>query len=136
MGLSALQINRPNYDKFNFRSEIHSVLTLDYKWIINRKFNLEPAIFWITDTKYMSLTTLLRANYNNKFWGIAGYRIDDGIVLAAGVIIRKRVGFGYNLDIITSKLSNATSFSHGIFLNYQIQRAPSYPLKVIGTPDF
>lgn len=136
VGLSALQMNRPNYDQLNYRSEVHSVFTVDYKWLITRKFNLEPALFWITDTKYMSLTTLLKANYNNKFWGMAGYRFDDGAVLAAGVIIGKRVSFGYNLDVISSKLSNGVNYSHGLYLNFQIQRPPVNPYRTVGTPGF
>jgi len=135
-GLSALKMNRPNYEQLNYRAEIHSVLTLDYKWLITRKFSLEPALFWITDTKYMSLTTLLRANYGNKIWGMAGYRFDDGIVLGAGVIIHKRISLGYNLDVITSKLSKIANYSHGVYLNYQIQRPPVYPFRITGTPDF
>jgi type IX secretion system PorP/SprF family membrane protein len=136
VGLSALQMNRPYYDQLNYRSEIHSVFTVDYKWALTRKFSLEPALFWITDTKYMSLTGLLKASYNNKFWGMTGYRFDDGVVLAAGVIIGKRVSFGYNLDVISSKLSNGVNFSHGLYLNYQIKRPPINPYRTIGTPGF
>ena len=136
IGLSGLQLNRPNYDQLNYRSEIHSVLTLDYKWLITRKFNLEPALFWITDTKYMSLTTLLKANYNNMFWGMGGYRFSDGVVLAAGVLIGKRISLGYNLDVINSKLSNGVNYSHGLYLNYQIQRPIVHSFSTTGTPGF
>jgi type IX secretion system PorP/SprF family membrane protein len=136
IGLSGLQLNRPNYDQLNYRSEIHSVLTLDYKWLITRKFNLKPALFWITDTKYMSLTTLLKANYNNMFWGMGGYRFSDAVVLAAGVLIRKRISLGYNLDVINSKLSNGVNYSHGLYLNYQIQRPIVNSFSTTGTPGF
>ena len=136
LGMSALRLNRPNYDELNFRSQLHVVLTADYKWLLTRKFNLEPSVFFISDTHYMSLTTLLRANYTNKFWGMVGYRFDDGIVFGAGVVIHKRFSLGYNLDLITSKLSNITRYSHGIYFNYQIKRPSGYPFKGSVTPYF
>lgn len=136
LGLSALQFNQPNYDKLNYKSKAHAVLTADYKWLITRKFNLEPALFIMSDAVKASLTTLLRANYNNKFWAMAGYRSENLIIFGIGAIFFKKYSIGYNLDITRSKLTNINAqYTHGVYFNYQIQRRKN-SFKIIGTPDF
>jgi hypothetical protein len=131
-----MQLNRANYDKISYLSEIHPVLTIDYKWRMNRKFNLEPSIFVITNIKKTSLTTTLKANYNNKYWLIGGYRSEDAIIFGAGVILYKKFSLGYGLDIRMNKLSSNAHYSHGAYLNFQIQRRSTFETRTIGTPAF
>lgn len=136
-GLSALQLNQPNFALLNYKSKLHTVITFDYKWLLTRKINLEPSIFFITDGVFMSATGQLRANYDNKFWLMGGYRSEEAILIGAGAIIHKRYSVGYFLDIRQSKLSNSgTYYSHGVYLNYQIQRPKPLPYRITGTPDF
>ena len=137
LGLSVLQLNRSRFDQLNYKSQLHTVFTADYTWMITRKFNVEPSVFFITDAHFMTLTGLLRANYNNKFWALTGYRSGEAIIFGLGAIIKEKFSVGYNLDIWRSRLLNsATTYSHGIYLNYQIQRRALNPYKISGTPDF
>ena len=137
LGISALQVNRPHFNQLNFRSNIHYSLTLDYKWLITRKFNLEPSLFFLTDWIYISTTEQIRANYDEKYWAMIGYRSRDSILMGIGTVIKKMFGVGYNLDIFKSKLNNSSSvFSHGVYLNFQLIREKNTPMQIIGTPEF
>jgi hypothetical protein len=55
---------------------------------------------------------------NNKFWVGAGYRVQDAIVLQAGMEIIPNMKLGYSYDLTTSEIKTYSSGTHEIVLGY------------------
>ena len=57
---------------------------------------------------------------HDKFWGGLSYRIDDGIVVLAGLELMKDLKLGLAYDIVTSEI-NKNSFEVMLGYNFNIK---------------
>jgi type IX secretion system PorP/SprF family membrane protein len=55
---------------------------------------------------------------NNRFWVGGSYRIQDAIVLLAGIELIPNLKLGYSYDLTTSDIKTYSSGSHEIMLGY------------------
>lgn len=95
----------------------HYYAMAGYTWDINPTWALNPSVFLKTDAASTQFDINLRALWKNMVWAGVSYRIDDAVVIMAGVQIKEfRVGYSY--DVTTSGLNNYSSGSHEIMLGY------------------
>ncbi|MBD3637094.1 MAG: type IX secretion system membrane protein PorP/SprF [Crocinitomicaceae bacterium] len=62
---------------------------------------------------------MLRASYDNKFWGGLTYRMDDAAGVSIGFVIKNRFHIGYSFDYSLGDVQNYNSGSHEIVLSFQ-----------------
>lgn len=56
--------------------------------------------------------------FNNRFWIGGSYRLEDAIVLMAGLNITPNLRLGYSYDLTTSDLKDYSNGTHEIMLGY------------------
>ncbi len=56
--------------------------------------------------------------FNNRFWIGGSYRLEDAIVILAGLNITPNLRLGYSYDMTTSDLKDYSSGTHEIMLGY------------------
>lgn len=78
---------------------------------------LYPSFLLKTDLNVVQADLTLRAEYSNKFWGGLSYRLNDALVMMAGVRL-KNISIGYAYDITTSKIRSVSAGSHEVFASY------------------
>jgi type IX secretion system PorP/SprF family membrane protein len=57
-------------------------------------------------------------HFNNRFWIGGSYRLEDAVVVMAGLNITPNLRLGYSYDFTTSDLQDYSSGSHEIMLGY------------------
>ncbi len=123
IGASVLHLFAP---KPNFKDQLDVYVPRSFYLIggYNYKFNnrdleLNPALF----LKYSGNSIQTDFNVNlvisKNYWTGISYRIDDAIVILAGLELKNGIRFSYSYDITTSALSRAGSRgSHEIAVGY------------------
>lgn len=95
--------------------------------IVDNRFNkadIAPSILIKSSAKSTQFDVNLLGYFNDRYWGGAGYRFQDGIILLAGAGIGS-LEAGVSYDITTSRLKDATKKgSLEIQIRYGI---PVYP---------
>lgn len=82
----------------------HRIRVMDERF---RKVDLAPSLLMKTSMKSTQLDLNLLAYVNDRFWGGAGYRLQDGVILMAGAGIGNLdVGLAY--DVTTSQTKEVT----------------------------
>ena len=82
--------------------------------------SLNPSIYLKSDGSSAQLDINTNLLYNDKFWGGLSYRIDDGIVVLAGLELMKDLKLGLAYDIVTSEI-NKNSFEVMLGYNFNIK---------------
>lgn len=121
-GVSYSHLNRPVI-VWNDRSEISLKGTLflsgGYNFVLpDSKYVFKPSGLFKTNFNTWQLDLTSRLEYDNKYWGGMSYRIQDAVVLLAGINIAGGFSIGYSYDLPTSKIINASWGSHEILLVY------------------
>ena len=121
-GLSFTHLNRPTInldDKSNFDLLGTMYLTggSSYK-LRNPLYVLKPSALLKTDFRSMQIDVSARVEYDNKYWGGLSYRLQDAIILLAGINLVGGLSVGYSYDLQTSKVITVSSGSHEIVLVY------------------
>ncbi len=122
-GASLSHLTKPKID-FNdgkfFTISRTFFLTCGYNHKIeDTSYEILPSIFYKTDGRsfQVDVNTLLR--YKSRFWGGLSYRLQDAVVLLAGIELKNGVRFGYSYDITTSAIATAGSGgSHELMVGY------------------
>ena len=79
---------------------------------------LKPSLFIKSDAKETQADINANLHIKDKVWIGASYRLQDAIVLMAGINIIENLRLGYSYDITTSKLKGYHSGTHEIMLGY------------------
>jgi type IX secretion system PorP/SprF family membrane protein len=96
-----------------------------YNWKVDEKIVITPNILVIylpnAPTEYQFGA---RADYNEKFWWGASYRLKQSWMLSAGVHVTQKFIIGYSFDIYQTPLSvyDAGSNAHEILLRYTLSK--------------
>lgn len=125
MGLSYSHLNNPtvNWDDnidFNIKGTFY--FTGGYKWILpDSKYVMKPTTLLKTDFNSLQLDLSTRLEYDNKYWGGLSYRMQDAIVIFAGINIAGGLALGYAYDLPTSQIITVSSGSHEILMSYNFE---------------
>ena len=66
--------------------------------------SLNPSIYLKSDGSSSQLDINTNLLYNDKIWGGLSYRLDDGVVILAGLELMKDLRLGLAYDLVTVKL--------------------------------
>jgi type IX secretion system PorP/SprF family membrane protein len=89
----------------------HYFLISGYYHEINPVLSLNPSIYLKSDGATSQLDINTNVIYNNKMWGGVSYRLDEGLILLAGMNVNEDLRFGLGYDItIMNPLRNSIEF--------------------------
>ena len=99
----------------------HYFLIAGYTHDLNPVLLLHPSIYLKSDGATSQLDINTNLIYNNKMWGGVSYRLDEGLILLAGMNITDdfRFGIGYDVTMV-NPLGN--SFEVMLGYNFKIKR--------------
>ena len=124
-GLSYLHLNSPTVnwgDKSEFKEFGTLFLTGGYNLALaNPKYVLKPSTLFKTDYSSWQLDLSSRLEYDNKYWGGLSYRVQDAVVVLAGINIAGGLSIGYSYDLPTSQIITVSSGSHEIIVMYSFE---------------
>ena len=90
--------------------------------LANPLYVLKPSVFVKTDfVSYQSDFNCL-VEYDRKYWGGMGYRLDDAVVFIVGMQLANGLRFSYSYDWTTSKLGAVSNGSHEIMVGYSLKQ--------------
>ena len=104
----------------------HYFLIAGYTHDLNPSLLLHPSIYLKSDgsTSQLDINTTLR--YNNKMWGGVSYRLDEGLILLAGMNVNEDLRFGLGYDVtIMNPMSNSLEFMLGYNFKIKTNKAVS-----------
>jgi type IX secretion system PorP/SprF family membrane protein len=89
--------------------------------LLNPKYVMHPSILFKTDFNVMQIDLATRIEYDSKYWGGLSYRLDDAVVIMAGLSVSGGFSLGYAYDLPVSNIIKASSGSHEIVLLYSFE---------------
>jgi len=104
----------------------HYFLIAGYYHEVNSILSLNPSIYLKSDGVTSQLDINTNLIYNNKMWGGVSYRLDEGLILLAGMNVNEdlRFGLGYDVTII-NPMSNSLEFMLGYDFKIKTNKAVS-----------
>jgi type IX secretion system PorP/SprF family membrane protein len=133
VGISASHLieNKIDFGSSSFKTKRHYYLTGGYSFNLSPTFALKPSIHLKSDGASTQLDINANLHFKDVIWIGASYRLQDAIVVMAGINIFKGLRLGYSYDITTSPIKNYSSGSHEIMLGYcyKITKKKTYPIK-------
>jgi len=121
-GISVLHLNNPTVhwgDLNEFREYSTLYLTGGYNWALtDTKYVIKPSTLIKTDYSSLQIDLSARLEYDAKYWGGLTYRMDDSVVLFAGINIASGLTIGYSYDLPTKQLTPFYSGSNEILIKY------------------
>lgn len=125
LGLSYLHLNNTNVsltDQIDFKLNGSIYLTGGFDWKIpDTKYIIKPSTLFKTDFRSLQLDLSSRIEYDDKYWGGLSYRIQDAVVIMAGVNVAGGLSIGYSYDLLTSQITTGSTGSHEIVLLYSFE---------------
>ena len=123
IGLSSAHMTEPTIewsDGQDFDLVRHYFLIAGYYHELNPLLSLNPSIYLKSDGATSQLDINTNLIYNNKMWGGVSYRLDEGLILLAGMNVNEdlRFGLGYDVTII-NPMTNSIEFMLGY--NFKIK---------------
>jgi type IX secretion system PorP/SprF family membrane protein len=122
MGLSSTHLSESEVTAVNISMARHYYVIAGYDYAINGgQFTIRPSVFAKSDAASTQIDLNCNVLYNNMVWLGVSYRMQDAIAPMVGY--QKELGkgmlkIGYSYDVTTSEISNYSSGSHEIMLNY------------------
>jgi type IX secretion system PorP/SprF family membrane protein len=119
IGISAENVLQTMGKKTNYQLRRTYYLNGGYHWTVPEypMFDLHPSAQLMFDGAVFQFNLSALLEYNKKFYGGLGYRLQDAVSVLAGVTIKGiRIGVAY--DISTSAMSRYNNGSLEILLNY------------------
>jgi type IX secretion system PorP/SprF family membrane protein len=117
IGLSSAHMTEPTIewsDGQSFNLARHYFLISGYNYEINSQFSLHPSIYLKHDGATSQLDVNTNLIYNNKMWSGVSYRIDEGVIILAGMNVNESLRFGVGYDVtIVNPMSNSFEFMLG-----------------------
>lgn len=124
-GLSYLHLNQPTIDwGTNSQLDMFGMVNLTAGFrhkLLNPKYELKPSMFFRSDFRSFQIEMGSRLEYDNKFWGGMAYRLQDAVVVMAGMNIAGGLSLGYAFDIPANRLITSSWGSHELVLSYSFE---------------
>ena len=136
IGLSSAHMTEPVVewsDGAQFPLTRHYFLIAGYYHELNPVLSLNPSIYLKSDGTTSQLDVNTNLIYNNKMWGGVSYRLDEGIILLAGMHVNEDLKFGLAYDVT---LLNDLTNSFEIMLGYNFRINYEKPILKYKNPRF
>ena len=136
VGLSSAHMTEPTVewsDGQDFDLVRHYFLIAGYYHELNPVLSLNPSIYLKSDGATSQLDINTNLIYNNKMWGGVSYRLDEGLVLLAGMNVNEDLRFGISYDVT---MMNAMSNSLEVMLGYSFKINYDKPVSKYKNPRF
>lgn len=119
-GLSTQHLSEGDikYDNVSTTLARHYYLMAGYNVDLTAALTLKPSVLVKTDAVSTQADFNAKLLINSRYWAGASYRLQDAIVLMAGIELIPNLKFGYSYDLTTSDIKTYSSGSHEIMLNY------------------
>jgi type IX secretion system PorP/SprF family membrane protein len=99
----------------------HLFLTAGYKLYAGEDFSIIPsAVVRYVSPLPVGIDLNVKAQYRDRLWMGAGYRVKDGISAMVGLSISNVFNIGYAYDYTTSRLQNFTKGTHEIVIGFML----------------
>ena len=124
IGISSAHLSQPVVewsDGQQYALKRHYFLIAGYYYEINPVLSLNPSIYLKNAPGVSQLDVNANLIYNNKMWGGVSYRLDEGLILLAGMNINDDLRFGIGYDV-TMVNSLGDSFEVMLGYNFKIKR--------------
>ncbi|MCA1744271.1 MAG: type IX secretion system membrane protein PorP/SprF [Bacteroidales bacterium] len=123
VGLSVLHLFEP---KPNFNEQLDVYIPRSFFFmtgynhhLLESPIEIRPSLFVKNSGPAWQFDLNVNLHYMDKYWGGLSYRLQDAVVLMAGMELNSGIRVGYSYDITTSKLNQAGSNgSHEIMVGY------------------
>lgn len=115
---SHLQEGKISYNNINTKLARHYYMMAGYNVDLTSSLTLRPMVQIKTDAVSVQADFNANLMINNRFWVGGSYRLQDAIVLMAGLEIIPNLKFGYSYDLTTSDIRTYSSGTHEIMLGY------------------
>jgi len=120
LGASASHLAEPTIDYGDFTTQMdrHYYFTGGYRFDLSPAISLTPSFFVKNAGDQTQADINANLHFNNRFWIGGSYRLEDAIVIMAGLNITPTLRLGYSYDMTTSELQDYSSGTHEIMLGY------------------
>lgn len=120
LGASATHLleDEVDYDEFTTVLARHYYFTGGYRFDLSPAVSLTPSFFIKNVADQTQADINANLYFNNRFWIGGSYRLEDAIVILAGLNITPNLRLGYSYDMTTSDLKEYSSGTHEIMLGY------------------
>ena len=124
IGISSAHMSEPVVewsDGKQYALKRHYFLIAGYYYELNPVLSLNPSIYLKNAPGVSQLDVNANLIYNNNMWGGVSYRIDEGLILLAGMNITNdfRLGIGYDVTTINPM---GNSFEAMLGYNFRIEK--------------
>tara|TARA_B110000211_G_scaffold109589_1_gene127179 strand:- start:4 stop:921 length:918 start_codon:yes stop_codon:yes gene_type:complete len=136
IGLSSAHMTEPTIewsDGQDFDLVRHYFLIAGYYHELNPLLSLNPSIYLKSDGATSQLDINANLIYNNKMWGGVSYRLDEGLILLAGMNVNEDLRFGLAYDVT---MINSMSNSIEIMLGYNFKIKTNKAISKYKNPRF
>ena len=129
IGISSSHMTEPTIewtDGQDFDLARHYFLIAGYYNEINPVLSLNPSIYLKSDGATSQLDINTNLIYNNKMWGGVSYRLDEGVILLAGMNVNEDLRFGLAYDLtMMNPLGNSLEVMLGYNFKIKTNKAVS-----------
>lgn len=129
IGLSSAHMTEPIVewsDGAQYHLSRHYFLISGYYHEINPVLSLNPSIYLKSDGATSQLDINTNLIYNNKMWGGVSYRLDEGLILLAGMDLKADLRFGVSYDVtMVNQMGNSLEFMLGYNFKIKTDKAIS-----------
>ena len=136
VGISSSHMTEPVVewsDGQDFNLKRHYFLISGYYHQINPLLSINPSIYLKSDGATSQLDINANLIYNNYMWGGVSYRLDEGIIMLAGMNVTEDLRFGLAYDIT---LVNPLGNSIEVMLGYNFKINTTKTLSKHKNPRF
>ena len=121
IGISSSHMNEPKIEWNNgevFNISRHYFLISGYYHKINPLLSINPSIYLKSDGATSQLDINTNLIYNNKMWTGVSYRLNEGVIVLAGMNVNEDLRFGVGYDLT---LLNPLTNSFEVMLGYNFK---------------
>jgi type IX secretion system PorP/SprF family membrane protein len=136
IGISSAHLTEPIIewsDGQDYNLKRHYFLISGYTHDLNSVLLLHPSIYLKSDGATSQLDINTNLIYNNKMWGGVSYRLDEGLILLAGMNVNEDLKFGLAYDVT---LLNDLTNSLEVMLGYNFKINYDKPISKYKNPRF
>ncbi len=136
VGISSAHLTEPTIewsDGQEYNMTRHYFLIAGYYHELNPVLSLNPSIYLKSDGATSQLDINTNLIYNNKMWGGVSYRLDEGLIILAGMNVNEDLRFGLGYDVT---MGNPLGNSLEVMLGYNFKINYDKPVSKYKNPRF
>ena len=136
IGISSAHMSEPVVewsDGKQYALKRHYFLIAGYYYELNPVLSLNPSIYLKNAPGVSQLDVNTNLIYNNKMWGGVSYRLDEGLILLAGMNITDDFRFGIGYDVT---MANPLGNSFEVMLGYKFKIKRNNAISKYKNPRF